>query len=267
MNKTALPSIDDAKVLKSEQLAEDIYALHLHSPKVAATAQPGQFIMLQLVNSLDPLLRRPFSIHRCHRATGELVIAYKVVGKGTKILSRIPSGTSLSVLGPLGNGFRLDSANRNQPCLVGGGMGIAPLLFLADELASQDSRPLILLGGRTATELLAVENFNRLGQLQLATDDGSEGQHGFVSQLLEGQGGKALHIYCCGPQPMMKVIAEICRQNKWPCQLSLESHMACGMGACLGCAVERAELTTAKEKKYLHVCSDGPVFEAGEVWL
>ncbi|MFH1215885.1 MAG: dihydroorotate dehydrogenase electron transfer subunit [Pseudomonadota bacterium] len=213
----------------------------------------------------DPLLRRPFSIHRV--AGDTLTLIFKIVGRGTHNLSRMASGDVAELIGPLGNGFKIQEKAEFH-YLVGGGMGVAPLLFLAETIRARmpDAHVVALVGARTASEL---DNFRGLYdvpdiEIKVATDDGSAGHHGFVTELLEHEikGKKGIHVYCCGPQMMMEKVARQCRVHGVNCQVSLEAHMACGIGACLGCAVSCA----GEEKKYLHVCKDGPVFEAGRVW-
>ena len=252
-----------AIVASNKAITTDIYRLRLIAPQISAGGQPGQFVMLGLEGN-DPLLRRPFSLHL---VTDEQVwLMYKVVGKGTALMAQLRSGQQVSLLGPLGQGFRPQG---NNHCLVGGGLGIAPLLFLAREL-KKNSLPKttisVLLGGRQKNELLAQEDFAKICAVTVATDDGSAGQHGFVTELLAEKTDTSLQVYSCGPEPMMRKVATLCQDKGWPCQVSLESHMACGMGACLGCAIKKG-ITMIDEKKYAHVCKDGPVFEAKKIWV
>lgn len=260
-----------AEIVRTERITADICRLTVHAPEIAAAAQPGQFAMVRAGIGSDPLLRRPFSLHQVS-AEGKVQILFKVVGKGTRLLSLLQVGDRLDLNGPLGQGFR--PPTRRKLCLVGGGMGIAPLLFLAKELSRQkEEREIkVFLGARSREELLELNaNFEVLGlQPLLATDDGSLGHHGLVTELLlaEVGAGEEAQIYCCGPTPMMKAVARICRGNDWPCQVSLETEMACGVAACLGCAVEKAKCCQQTEQDYLHVCKDGPVFEAKELaWV
>ncbi|MEN8140953.1 MAG: dihydroorotate dehydrogenase electron transfer subunit [Thermodesulfobacteriota bacterium] len=259
MPKTQI--IEIASILANDEVAPATWRMVLSSPEIAGLAQPGQFVMVDL-GGLDPLLRRPFSIHRCQDG-GSLSLLYKVVGHGTGQMAALEPGRTLSLLGPLGHGFEIKGKSH---ILVGGGLGTAPLLMLAETMAclGKDQNITTLLGGRTAGEILVSEEFAPFGQVKKATDDGSLGHHGLVTSLLNDLSGPDQQVYSCGPEPMLRAVARICREKGWPCQVSLESHMACGMGACLGCAVEHASLT---EKKYAHVCKDGPVFEAGAIWL
>ena len=259
----SIPSLENAEIRGNSEIAPGIYRMQLAAPIIGGCCQAGQFVMVGLPYA-DPLLRRPFSIHQM--SSTSVTIIYKVVGKGTQIMAGLGQGHKLSLLGPLGNGFSVQGTNH---CLVGGGLGIAPLLALAEKISKSGknaSGPVhILLGGRNSGELLARDAFAELGEVEVATDDGSTGHHGLVTELLQQKGEKEMQVYCCGPQPMMRAVASICREKGWACQVSLESHMACGMGACLGCAVAKAA-TAEGEKQYAHVCKDGPVFNAGEIW-
>ncbi|HSR36687.1 MAG TPA: dihydroorotate dehydrogenase electron transfer subunit, partial [Desulfurivibrionaceae bacterium] len=232
-----------------------------------AAARPGQFLMLRVGEGRDPLLRRPLSIHQV-TANGWVQVLFKVVGQGTRLLAALAPGQAVDVVGPLGNRFALHTG-RNL-CLVGGGMGIAPLYFLARELQRSNPPEAVvpILGARTAAELRPLaDDFVALGlEPRLATDDGTLGHHGLVIDLLsELMATSALWtVYTCGPYPMMRAVAKLCREQGWECQVSLETMMACGLAACLGCAIPAAQL----DGPYKHVCKDGPVFGAEEVaWL
>lgn len=257
----------NAEIIRSEKLDRDIFRLTMLAPDIARAARPGQFVMLRAADRYDPLLRRPFSIHQV-TGGGWVQVLFKVLGKGTELLARLTPGMQVNMLGPLGNRFNLITSS--SICLVGGGMGIAPLYFLAREL--QRTNPpgsvLPLLGARTATELQPLaDDFAALGLVpQLATDDGTLGHHGFVIELMDHamDSTKPWSVFCCGPYPMMRAVARVCRDKGWDCQVSLETMMACGVSACLGCAVPSATL----DGPYKHVCKDGPVFAAAEVaWL
>jgi len=212
--------------------------------------------MIKVSDGVTPLLRRPLSIHDVSGSKIELL--YEIVGQGTELLSRKMTGGSLEVIGPLGAGFKmLPKTAKRQPILVAGGMGIAPLLFLAKNLKSR--KGLVLIGCRTAEQVLCEKEFQSLGfGVTIATDDGSRGFKGRVTALLEQQLSTIDHrlstIYACGPKPMFGELARICKENAIPAQVSLEAHMACGIGACLGCVVETA-------KGYQRVCKEGPVFD------
>jgi dihydroorotate dehydrogenase electron transfer subunit len=254
--------VESCCVQKNSQVGSDSFEMILAAPKIAATAEPGQFVMVSCARppGRTPLLRRPLSIHDVNGDTISLL--YRVMGEGTAMLSGFAENDFVSVLGPLGNGFVLGQTK--QHCLVGGGIGIAPLLFLARKIKSFQGEVKVLAGARTEHELLALEKFQSLGTVSVATDDGSKGHHGFVTELLDRRSEQDLTVYVCGPAPMMKVTAVLAKKHGWPCQVSLEAHMACGVGACLGCAVERNTLAGGLE--YVHVCKDGPVFKAEMIW-
>jgi dihydroorotate dehydrogenase electron transfer subunit len=244
-----------------EQLTPDVCRLTLHAPMVAEHAQPGQFVMVRAGATLDPLLRRPFSIHKT-TADGLITLLFKVVGKGTAMLAASSEGMELDIVGPLGRGF--DMTVDGPHCMIGGGMGIAPLYFLAERLmrgGRHPANPPILLGAQTQAELMLLAGeFTELGYSVLtATDDGTIGHHGFVTELLDDILPEVRQVYVCGPMPMMRTVALKCLAAQVACQVSLETHMACGLGACLGCTYP------ASSGGYLHVCKDGPVCSAEEV--
>lgn len=226
--------------------------------------EPGQFLMLSpgargRVERYDPLLPRPMAIFRSRRngAAGQVEVLYKVVGRGTALLSDAQPGERVRVVGPLGQGFP-EPASGERVVLVGGGTGIASLYELARR-ASQTARVVVLLGARTAADVMGRGDFERLElDLRIATEDGSEGTRGLVTELLSQalEREAAARVYACGPTPMMRRAAEISQGVGVPCFVSLENRMACGFGVCLGCAVPRAD------EGYHLVCCDGPVFDA-----
>jgi len=251
---------EKAPITHCEFIADDIFLLALHSPRIAKTALPGQFLMIHIGFFDDPLLRRPFSIHQVS-PEGKIEILIKIVGRGSKVLTTLKTGMDIDIIGPLGRGF---FTNPQGPvCLVGGGMGIAPLSFLGKRLQRTKSPPAghVLLGARTGTEVELFQNqFSAMGyRVGIATDDGSLGHHGFVTELFDDLLASVRIVYVCGPQPMMRKIALKCIEHEIECQVSMETVMACGLGACLGCTI------TGNDDSYLHVCKDGPVFEAEEV--
>ncbi len=252
---------EKTQIIRIERFASDIVRLTLDSPEIASTAKPGQFVMVRTGNTNDPLLRRPFSISQT--SNGKLFqILFKVVGRGTSLLAHCREGEFLSVLGPLGQGFKVDCKQTN--CLVGGGMGIAPLLFLGKSMSRQCSNapPYVVVGARTEEELAPlVKDFAELGLLvHAATDDGTLGHHGLVTDVLKNLDlGTDCQMYVCGPHPMMSAVHLFCKGRNYGCQVSMETSMACGMGACLGCIVP------VERGGYAHACSDGPVFDAKEL--
>jgi dihydroorotate dehydrogenase electron transfer subunit len=214
--------------------------------------RPGQFAMLELDPDrlrLDPLLPRPMAVYRADGSRVEF--RFKAVGRGTELLGRLPPGARLGVVGPLGNGFPEPAPARNgRALLVGGGTGIASLFGLAVQLSGAE----VLLGGRTRDDIMGLDDFAALGcRLELATEDGSTGHRGLVTELLEPRSGD--EVYACGPTPMMRRAAELARAANARCYVSVETHMACGFGVCLGCAVPT-------RAGFRYVCTDGPVFES-----
>ncbi|MBU0943088.1 MAG: dihydroorotate dehydrogenase electron transfer subunit [Proteobacteria bacterium] len=254
---------EKTQVIRLEQLTSDIVRLTLEAPNIASIANPGQFVMIRTGNSNDPLLRRPFSISQTS-SDGCFQILFKVVGRGTSLLSHCREGEYLSVLGPLGRGYRIDTQRR--ACLVGGGMGIAPLLFLGKRVLRKcpDLRPVVVLGAKNREELAPlIDDFAALGlKVHAATDDGSLGHHGLLTDVLKALDlGSRCMTYVCGPKQMMTAVHLFCRSMHYGCQVSVETSMACGMGACLGCIVP------LEKGGYGHSCSDGPVFDAEDlVW-
>lgn len=240
-------------------------------PKIAKEAQPGQFVNLKLSNNTEPLLRRPFSIHRVGqepKTCDTIEILYEVVGPGTEIFAQKKTGEYLDVLGPLGSGFSV--LGTCYPVLVAGGMGVAPLIFLAEKLTERKTqnskhKTLVLIGAKTKKQILCEKEFKELGcDVKIATDDGSRGFQGKVTALLK----KVLPgtqypvpgttIYACGPKPMLKEISRFSQRYDIPAQLSLDEHMACGIGVCLGCVVKT-------KAGFQRACKDGPVFKAEEI--
>ncbi len=245
-----------ARVLSNSEVCPGIFSLVLEEPRLAALAQPGQFLNIRVNAETSPLLRRPLSIHWVEE--GRVEILFQAVGKGTEILARVRRGERLDVQGPLGRGFDPDPGDRT-PVLIGGGIGIAPLGFLAQRLKGR--KVLALLGARNG-EALACSGGSKLEGLgatvHAATDDGSLGRHGLVTELLSEVPADGI-IYACGPGPMLRAVAGYALAKGIPCQVSLEEHMACGVGACLGCICKG--LAVNGESVHKRVCSDGPVFD------
>ncbi|BHH82164.1 dihydroorotate dehydrogenase electron transfer subunit [Desulforhopalus sp. 52FAK] len=250
---------ENAIVTRVEQLSESNYRLTFDAPLIGGAAKPGQFVMIRTSIGKDPLLRRPFSVHQV-LADGQIQIYFKDVGRGTSILARAKIGDLFSVFGPLGRGFSL---TKTEPSiLVGGGLGIAPLLLLLKEncrIKTNCDNDIVILGGRNKDEVEPlVEDFKKYGvTVRVSTDDGSLGQQGFVTDIFTSLDIRPdSHIYACGPEPMMEGMARLCADRNLKCQVSVESVMACGMGACLGCS------RPDKKGSYTHVCLNGPVFDA-----
>ncbi len=259
----------DTTVLWNRPAAPGYFRMGLACGAGFETAKPGQFIMLRIGAGIDPLLRRPFSLLGLIKENGQIKgieILYKVVGKGTERLTRCRDGDRLSVIGPLGNAFLVPDTCR-QLVLVAGGIGVPPIRFLAQSLLDQEgslNRCLVFVGGRTKDDLVCITEFDLPGfLLDVSTDDGSQGSQGMVTRSLEKalDAGPADLICACGPPAMLKAVAAMAADRGISCQVSIEAMMACGMGACLGCAVQLKN----DEARYRHVCMDGPVFDAARL--
>jgi len=257
------------KIISNKRLKGNYQYLEFESEAIAKNALPGQFVDIKISDGFQPLLRRPISIHRVKGS--KIGLVYEVIGIGTKILSTRRPQELLDVIGPLGNGFSYKQAVKTKKginILIAGGMGVAPLLFLAEKAAklkirNQKPEILVLIGAKTKKQILCAQEFKSLGcAVKIATDDGSAGFKGKVTDLLKHQltaySLQLTAIYSCGPKPMLKAVSEIANENKINAQLSLEEHMACGIGACLGCVV-------STKNGYKSVCKDGPVFCAKEL--
>jgi dihydroorotate dehydrogenase electron transfer subunit len=265
-----MPFDTAARILSHDALNPDHFLLTLDAPRMARASRPGQFVMLQAQPGRDPLLRRPMSVCAvAGKPPRRLRILYKVTGHGTRMLSRQPVGATLAMLGPLGNGFRLPPKGRQaaRQVLVAGGVGIAIFPFVAEALRRLGHRPLLLFGARSARDLVGLDLFGR-GRLdvQCATEDGSRGTRGYVTNLLEpllAASGPRPSLFVCGPTPMLRAVGDQAEKAGVPCQLALESQMPCGIGVCLGCVVAAADPNAVPP--YPRVCTEGPVFEAGSV--
>jgi dihydroorotate dehydrogenase electron transfer subunit len=260
-------TFQEIPIQSTKFLGSDIYLLTFSSPAIASQAQPGQFLMVRPTRFSEPLLPRPFSIHRLKGNRVELLI--KIVGQGTRLLAELKKGDLLEVRGPLGQGFSFGPDQ--EPILVAGGMGVAPLLFLAETWGRASLKRLrknlqLFIGARTQNELLCIKEFRQTGiEVWAATEDGSYGEKGLVTKLLQKKLQKPspnLALFVCGPSPMLKAVGTWAIKKGIPCQLSLERHMACGLGACLGCVVAKKEDAGFR---YANVCQEGPVFEAREI--
>jgi len=221
----------------------------------------GQFVMLRVSDGLDPLLRRPFGIYRVMSGGGGVELLYQVVGKGTRILSLKRPGERLGVLGPLGNGFTMP-AKGERVVMAAGGMGIVPLYPFANEVRGG----VLLYGTRDAAQASVAGDFKKLGcPVRHATEDGSLGIKGYVTALLKDELTPGAVVYACGPAGMLKAVAAMAAAHGVRCYVSLERSMACGIGVCLGCAIKGSAHAHAENKLYKMVCSDGPVFDSGDI--
>jgi len=243
-----------AKVISNSEVMPGVSLIWLESPQIASTAKPGQFVMLQCGE--DNLLRRPLSIHNVDDNRRSLAVLFSIVGKGTKWLSERRPGENIDILGPLGNGYSINPSSRNL-LMVGGGIGIAPLPFLARIAMERNCSVTMLLGASTVAQLCFEGLLPQGVDLIVATDDGTAGIKGFITDII------CEHIwrdqtFACGPVPMYRTMAKIPELKGKPVQVSLEVRMGCGFGLCYGCTVK----TKAGSKQ---ICKDGPVFELDEI--
>jgi len=261
------------EIIEHREVISGAMELTARDPEIAAVSRPGQFVNVLCGPCMDPILRRPFSVYRVDRDRGEFSLLYQLKGRGTLLLSRKEVGESIDIVGPIGRPFEIDPSPEAEHILVGGGCGIVPLLFLADTLKEEAKGAIeVLIGAQTAGAVMCEREFWDRGMtVELSTDDGTAGRHGFVTDLLkERLAGldKDLkpQIYACGPREMLKLIARIAAEHSAPCQVSLEAAMACGFGVCMGCVVKTRE-PGSEDWDYRRVCSDGPVFYTTElVW-
>lgn len=275
------------KILYNKQILPLYYKLGINWQPLP-DIQPGQFIMLRINDRIDPLLRRPFGVYKIIGTRGKgqgIEIVYKVVGKGTRLMTGLKPGDAVDLLGPLGNGFppigRVGSAHRI--IMVAGGIGIAPFYMLAKNYLQSTISLKLLFGGRGKDDLPGLEDFQKLRiAMAISTQDGSVGKRGLVTELLKKEITKKddCVVYACGPKGMLKAVAKMAEDASIPCYVSLDNAMACGMGACLGCAVKTVrssgfgvrgkndinfQLPTLNSQLYKMVCKDGPVFDAKEI--
>ncbi|MBF0470223.1 MAG: dihydroorotate dehydrogenase electron transfer subunit [Gammaproteobacteria bacterium] len=277
----------DGTILSHHHLEGEQHLIRLQAPQIAATARAGSFVHLTVAPSLP--LRRPLSIMRVDPTAGWIEILYKRLGEGTTLLSQRQIGEKISLLGPIGNGFQLNR-DRPRPLLLGGGVGMPPMVFLADQLRGDEGyHPLVILGsevpfpfnpqpsaimvsGLEPEVIAAMPLLEAWGvPSRLTSNQGFSGCFsGYVPDLariwlrsLAPEQLQEVEIFSCGPEPMLEAVAHLAREFALPCQVSLEEFMACGVGGCAGCVVE---VTTTKGKAMRRVCVDGPVFAAAEVF-
>jgi dihydroorotate dehydrogenase electron transfer subunit len=255
--------IEELTIVRKELYDSNHLYFELQANHPYPRVLPGQFVQVQVKNNSQVFLRRPLSVHDWDMDKGVLSLWIKVIGKGTASLAEMSTGQTLNVIYPLGNTFS-EPEMKEGVSVVGGGCGAAPLLYLARHLKTQGIIPDILLGARTADEILHSEKYEHLGNLHMMTEDGSAGGKGFVTHhpLLGEDINTVKQIYACGPDPMMKAVGRIADKNSIPCEVSLENMMACGIGACLCCVVKT-------NKGHVCTCTEGPVFDIGELndWL
>ncbi len=248
-----------ATVVQIQNISPDVSIISLECPGIASTAKPGNFVNIKVNDATQPLLRRPFSIHNVRGSLIDIMV--KSVGRGTTLFCNTPAGSTVKVLGPLGNHFDLGSEPFLTAVLVSGGIGTAPMLFLEKIVVASGKEVINLTGGRTKDELLT----QNLTNCRCATDDGSAGFKGTVVELLRNELPElkkkgAIKIFACGPNPMLKALAHFCHEHQLVCDLSLESVMGCGIGICYGCSVEVKDLNGKAEMILL--CKEGPVINS-----
>jgi dihydroorotate dehydrogenase electron transfer subunit len=241
-------------IIKSvDQIHERYVLIKLTDERPLPEMMPGQFVEIRVDGSPSTFLRRPISINFVDREQNELWLLVAAVGDGTRRLAQLQAGNTLNCLLPLGHGFTMPVSPNEKILLVGGGVGVAPLLYMGAEMKRMECDPTFLLGARTSKDLLMLDIFRRYGRVYVTTEDGSEGEKGFVTDHSLLQKESFTSIATCGPTPMMKAVATFAKKADVACEVSLENLMACGLGACL-CCVEK---TTEGN---LCVCKDGPVF-------
>lgn len=247
-----------AIVLEQRILAEGVYSMWL-STSIAKEAVPGQFVSLYCEEH-SRLLSRPISICEIDKKRSAIRLVYRLAGEGTKEFSALQTDDEVKVLGPLGNGFPLEG---EHPIVIGGGIGVPPMLELAKSLSAKAT---IVLGYRDE-QLFLKEQFEDYGQLEIATDNGAVGVHGTVVDVLEQKQITGDVIYACGPKPMLAAVKRYAMEHEIKCYVSMEERMACGIGACLGCVCQTKEEDAHSHVHNTRVCKDGPVFLAEEVEL
>lgn len=245
-------------VTEVQNPAAGLVSLTISAPEITALAKPGQFVHIACGEA--NLLRRPISI--CDTGDGTLRIVFAVKGEGTKWLAQRKTGDTLDLLGPAGHGFDMTRLG-DRPVFIGGGIGVPPMLKTMKAAKAQGAQPTAIIGFRNQDAVILEDEFAAVGTVYTATDDGSYGIHGFVSNVLEEHIAEFTSVCCCGPKGMLKALAAIAENAGIPCQVSLEERMGCGIGACLVCACSLN--SEDGSTRYGHVCKDGPVFDSKEV--
>ncbi len=250
-----------AKVVSQQALTDDIFSMWIQADEIAGAAVPGQFISVYTKDT-GKLLPRPISLCQVDKEKGQLRIVYRVVGAGTSQFSGYQAGDDIEIMGPLGNGFPLERAAGKKVFLIGGGIGIPPMLELARQL---DCEKQAVLGYRDV--LFLNDEFEKFSDVYVVTEDGSAGTKGNVLDAIRENGLKADVIFACGPTPMLRALKAYAEEHEIECWLSLEEKMACGIGACLACVCQSKEVDEHSHVHNKRICKDGPVFLAQEVEL
>lgn len=253
---------EQCTVVDQHEIAASIYELTLQGELTLEMGEPGQFVHLKVSNAIDPLLRRPISISRIDKQNKQFTLIYRKDGRGTSLLSEKKAGDIVDVLGPLGHGFPIDETNEGETALlIGGGIGVPPLYELSRQLVNKGVKVIHILGFQSENVVFYEGALSEFGKTYVATVDGSYGSQGFVTDVISNEGINFDTLYACGPTPMLKAL-----ESNFPNKkvfLSLEERMACGIGACYACVCHTK--TEQNSHSYKKVCSDGPVFRAGEV--
>ena len=253
-------------ILTNRSLKGPYRQIVFSAPEIAAKAAPGQFVHVRIPTLKDRILRRPFSISGYDPEKGTLTLTYKVVGAGTEELSTLKSGGFCDIMGPQGNGYPMPSADET-PILAAGGYGSAALLPLALRSANKG---ILMLGARSGADIILDEDFRSAGyNVRIATQDGSMGYKGLVTELLDraiADSAKTPVIYGCGPTPMLMALGKLALERNIKCYLSLDQHMCCGVGACFACVVKMKDPSSPDGWRYSRTCKEGPVYAASEVY-
>ena len=252
----------ESTIISNKKIASGFYKLKIRWETVRETPSPGQFLTLRICNSTDPLLRRPFAFSAYSRTSQSAEIIYQIRGKTTEILSKMQSGEKIDIIGPLGKGFPYPE-NGKTPILIAGGVGLGPILYLYEHFTANSLKPQLISGFQDSSLIPGNDDLTAENNITICTDNGSYGFKGTTIDFLDTISDDKLKIstlYCCGPNPMMKAAFLRAEKHNIECYVSMEEIMACGVGACMGCALK------VKDKAaYVRVCKEGPVFRAGEL--
>ena len=249
-------------VIEQKMIADGICSMWLDAKEVAVQAKPGQFISAYS-NDKSRVLPRPISICEIDREKGTLRIVYRVVGKGTEEFSKAEAGDSFEILGPLGNGFPIEEAKGKKVLMIGGGIGVPPMLQTAKEIEGEA----IIVSGYRNQDLFLKEELESAGTLFIATEDGSVGTKGNVVDAIRENQIEADMMFACGPKPMLRALKNYALEKGIPCWISMEEKMACGVGACLACVCQSKDVDSHSHVHNKRICKDGPVFLSTEVEL
>ena len=249
-------------VIEQKMIADGICSMWLDAKEIAVQAKPGQFISVYS-NDKSRVLPRPISICEIDREKGTLRIVYRVVGKGTEEFSKAEAGDSFEILGPLGNGFPIEEAKGKKVLMIGGGIGVPPMLQTAKEIEGEA----IIVSGYRNQDLFLKEELESAGTLFIATEDGSVGTKGNVADAIRENQIEADMMFACGPKPMLRALKNYALEKGIPCWISMEEKMACGVGACLACVCQSKDVDSHSHVHNKRICKDGPVFLSTEVEL